>query len=203
MAGCFGDIVANALLAPEGSAARADAERQMTCKLVASTHCMCACGSIFDQSTVCILERTWDDGRKSHTVQCCPSCRATADNHLRKLLSRKMPGGGVVVEGTFAWLTWDAQEEVLRGGRVPEVSDVEGLKIVRQDDVVRGTGKYRIVHVASDRYLSEHTSKKAARQLLAQLKGKADWTLPMRELKDSLSDSEEKTIGGFVKYYSS
>lgn len=199
----FGNLVAEAILAPAGSAARADAERQMTCKLVASTHCMCACGSIFDQQTVCILERTWADGRKSHTVQCCPSCRATADDHLRKLLSRKMPGGGNVVEGTFAWLTWDAQEAVLRGGRVPEVSDVEGLEIVRQQDVVRGTGKYRIVHAASNRYLSEHASKKAARQLLAQLKGKADWTLSMQELKDSLSDERQKTIGGFVKYYSS
>jgi hypothetical protein len=199
----FSNLVAEAILAPEGSAAREDASRRMTCKLVASTHMLCACGNILDQQTVCILERTWDDGHKSHTVQCCPSCRATADDHLRKLLSRKMPGGGDVVEGTFAWLTWDAQEEVLRGGRVPEVSDVDGLEIVRQQDVVRGTGKYRIVHVASDRYLSEHTSKKAARQLLAQLKGKADWTLSMEDLKDSLSDSEEKTIGGFVKYYSS
>jgi hypothetical protein len=110
----FGNLVAEAILAPEGSAARADAERQLTCKMAASTHIMCACGAIFDQGTICILERTWTDGHKSHTVQCCPKCRAVADDHLRKLLDRKMKDGSPAVEGTFSWLTWAAQEEVAR-----------------------------------------------------------------------------------------
>jgi hypothetical protein len=197
----FSNLIAEAILAPEGSAARADAERQMTCKLVASTHCLCACGSIFDQHTVCVLERTWDDGHKSHTVQCCPSCRATADDHLRKLLSRKMPGGGDVVEGTFAWLTWDAQEEVLRGGRVPEVSHVDGLEIVRQQDVVRGTGKYHVVHVASDMYLARTSSLRASRQLLAQLQGLADWTLGKDALRSSIDEVTREKINTAVKYY--
>ena len=108
----FSNLVAEAILAPEGSAARADAERQMTCKLAASTHCMCACGSIFDQSTICVLERLWTDGRTSHVVACCPSCRVPADAKLRELLSRTMMDGSPAVEGTFSWLTWDAQEEV-------------------------------------------------------------------------------------------
>jgi len=106
----FSKMVADAMFADGDE--RTDIERQITCKMAASHNIMCECGNILDQSTVCVLEREWTDGRTSHVVTCCPSCRVPADAKLREILGRKTSDGQEIVEGTFSWLTWDSADAV-------------------------------------------------------------------------------------------
>ena len=190
----FSNLVAEALLHPER---RDDCERRMTCKLSASTQMLCHCGSVLDQNTVCVLERKWDDGEASHIVACCPTCRITAETHVVKL------GRKADVQGVFTWLTWDAAQVVDLSASIPQKSAVPGLSIVRQPDVIRGTDKYRVVHVHSDRFISKHSSMKSARQMLAQLDLLGDWTVSMTAIKERMSKADQDRVCSLVRYYAS
>lgn len=194
----FSSMVAEAILAPEDSSARNDVQRQMECKMAAMHTIMCHCGSILDQATVCVLrvENAQEDDADT-IVTCCPACRRTADQHIVKMFR-----DGKLRDGdTLTWLTWDSEDVVDVEQPVKRLSAVAGLQVVKQPHVKRGPGKYRVVHVASDRYLSEHSSKKKAEELLAVLEPLADWTLSMTALKKTLSRKQSQEIAGFVKYY--
>tara|TARA_R110002167_G_scaffold17216_6_gene66066 strand:+ start:2253 stop:2855 length:603 start_codon:yes stop_codon:yes gene_type:complete len=197
----YGNLVAEALLHPERSE---DCQRQIACKTAASTQMVCHCGEVLDQSTVCVLERSYPEQQLADdtVVACCPACRVEADMHVVKYMVGKThllhPGA------TYTWLTWDAADVVDPSTPIPMVgrNAVPGLSVVRQTDVIRGCGKYRVVHVASDRYLSRHSSLKSARQLLAQLKGLTDWTASASTLKKNLGHDMRCRVGSLLKYYS-
>lgn len=195
----FSNLVAEALLHPER---REDCERQMTCKLQASQRISCSCGSILDEKTVSVLEVSNPNDpldELPQTIVCaCPGCRKSADQHLLKLLhdkSVKVPGD------VYTWLTWDDAQVVDATLPLPSVRNVPGLAVVRQEDTLRGIGKYHVVHVDSDMYLARTSSLKASWQLLAQLKGLADWTLEKHALRSSIDEVTRQKIDTVVKYY--
>ena len=162
----YGNLIADAILAPADSSARDDSKRRIVCKTAASTQMTCHCGEVLDQSTVCVLERSYPEQQLADDtiVACCPSCRLVADTHVVKFMANKTrvshPGAA------YTWLTWDAADVVDPSTPIPMVARdaVPGLSVVRQTDVIRGHGKYRVVHVASDMYLSRHSSLRSARQ---------------------------------------
>lgn len=192
MAGCFGDIVANALLAPEGSQERQVAERQMECKMVAMHQMLCPCGDVLDQETVCVLR--WADTGKL-VAACCPNCRSVAEMPLVKLYRQNK------LNGELVWLTWDACEQVVLDRPAKRISAVKGLEIVLSPQVSRGKGKHQVLHVESGRLLSEHSSRAKAQEMLAAVDGLVDWTLPYKSLRDAMSLSMKRHIAGLVQIY--
>lgn len=189
----YGTLVAAALLAPDGSTAREDAERQMTCKLQASHRIQCACGSILDQSTISVLELSGET-----IVVCCPACRRRAEEYIPRLIADT----GMHPGDTLTWITWDAAQVVDPAAKPRCVKKVPGLAVVRQPNVSRGPGKYRVVHVASDTYLAEPSTLRDSRQLLAQLKDLADWSLPKAGLLASLDAEARENIKMVVQHFS-
>lgn len=183
----YGNLIADAILNPE---TKEQSLRRLTCKACASSQCTCHCGAILDEKTVHVLERTPEDGSRTVTIiACCPDCRSAANTTVRRLVHDRRASGD-----TFTWLTWNSTEIVDGISTIPERSAVPGLSIVRQHDVARGPGKYRIVHDASDSYVSTHSSKRKARQCLAELDALADWTLSASALKRAATKATRERI---------
>ena len=189
----FGDILAMAMLAPEGSQERQDAERHMECKLIAANQMLCPCGDVLDQETVCVLQ--WADTGKL-VAAVCPNCRGVAELPLvKQYRENRLPAD-------LVWLTWDAREQVVLDRPVKRLTQVQGLEILPAPDVTRGPGKYQVRHVASDRLLSEHSSRKKAQEMLAAVDGIVDWTLPYTALRKSMTVSMKRHLAGLVQIYS-
>lgn len=188
----YGNLVAEAILSTD-PAAKADALRQMTCKGLASTQMTCHCGDILDQSTVCVLERCWHDKTlpDDTIVVCCPKCRQIAEKHVRKYTSRRAG------KAVYKWLTWDAEFVIDSGESLPETRELPGLEIQK-----RGKKEWRIVHLVSDQFLSRHTTRRSARQLLAQLQElKIDWNLDARTIKKMVPRAKAQEISTLVCFY--
>ena len=162
--------------------------RQVTCKSAASQQVTCHCGSILDEKSVSVLESKPANSETTNTiVVCCSDCRAKCHNTVRRLVASKSEPGE-----QFTWLTWLTSEVVQGLETVSEVSRVPGLEIVRQNHVIRGPGKYRIVHSKSDCFLSRHSSKRKAKQCLAELQGLADWTKSATSVKKQFSSKASR-----------
>jgi hypothetical protein len=191
----YGKLIGEALLYPEK---REAIMRQVTCKSAASQQITCHCGAILDEKTVSVLESKPANSETITTiVVCCSDCRAKCHNTVRRLVASKAEPGEL-----FTWLTWLTSETVQGLETLPEVSTVPGLNIVRQNDVIRGPGKYRIVHSKSDCFLSQHSSKRKAKQCLAELQGLADWTKSATSVKKQFaSKASREALNVICKSY--
>lgn len=116
----FGNLIAEAILEGRDSKAAKEAERKIACKLAASIRVLCPCGNVLDERTVCVLERVREEGSNSTVLVACPTCKPLMDKEIRRMITEK---DKLTEEGSFLWLSWDAQEPVA----VSAVeSDVEG-----------------------------------------------------------------------------
>ena len=106
----FGNLIAEAILEGRDSKAAKEAERKIACKLAASLRVLCPCGNVLDERTVCVLERVREEGRNSTLLVACPTCKPLMDKELRRRIMEK---DKLTEEGSFLWLTWDAQDEVV------------------------------------------------------------------------------------------
>ena len=95
----YESLIAKAILGDDND--KADAMRQTTCKLSASTKMFCECGHILDQKTIHVLEQiTIETNEEKTLASCCPDC---AKRHSIAVATIARVQAGTF---RFVWQTW-------------------------------------------------------------------------------------------------